>query len=148
MVQIGNRQLENKAVTLYVIAALLFQIYLLSATVLNPSQVKTRVTQSTTEKVLLCTPQGFKWVEISQLIDSNISDSLSGSGEHESLNFHCPLLEACHFFLILVAACLIAMTYWLSRQAICYACYCHFACKQKVYLSVAPKQSPPSIVFA
>lgn len=147
MVQLGNQKIVSKTVAAYVIVALLFQIYLLAVTVLNPSQVNVSSGHAITEKVLLCTPQGFKWVEITQLMDIN-ADSDESATQHDQLNFHCPLLEACHFFLILVAACLLAFVLWLSRSRVAYTYYCHIVCYQKVYLSLAPKQSPPNIIFA
>lgn len=145
MVKMINQQTRQKAVAMYVIAALLFQIYLLATLVLNPSQVQNNATADPLGgKILICTPTGFKWVDINELIHANNASEPSADGEHETLKFHCPLLEACHFFLLLVATCLIILALWLARPSLVFARYQHIYCKQKVYLLLAPKQSPPA----
>ncbi|MBH9740649.1 hypothetical protein [Vibrio navarrensis] len=145
-----NPQTKQKVVAFYVIIALLFQIYLLATMALNPSQVNQQnwLSDSQGGKVLLCTAQGFKWVDISELIEANNLETSDADSGHENLKFHCPLLKACQFSLSLAVLCLAVILAWLSRPAPTRIFYQHLLCLQKVYLSIAPKQSPPHSFFA
>lgn len=150
MARIRHHQSTHKALALYVIAALLFQIYLLATMALNPSQVRqqTWLSDSQGGKVLLCTAQGFQWVDISEIIETNSLKNSQSDKEHQELKFHCPLLEVCQFSLTLVALCLAAIFVWLSLPRTIHNKYECLLSLQKVYLSLAPKHSPPCSFFA
>ncbi len=136
--------------TLYVIAALLFQIYLLATMVLNPSQVHNEnwLSDAQDEKVLLCTSEGFKWVDVRELIEANSETTFDIDSIHEPLKFSCPLLDVCKISAILAAIVLTAITLWLARFSPNFPNYQHISCKRNLYLSIAPKQSPPFMVYA
>lgn len=132
----------------FVIISLLFQIYLSATIVLNPGQI----TQSNWlnklqgEKVLLCTTEGFKWVNINDVIQQNQSQSLSSSTDnldHQPLQYSCPILKACQYSLLLVVGLLCLLQAWLARYTPIRNKYQFHQCQQKVYLSLAPKHSPP-----
>ena len=55
-----------------IIIAVLFQLYLTSNVALNPTQIHRDnwLSQVQDEKVLLCTADGFKWVDINELIQA------------------------------------------------------------------------------
>lgn len=135
---------------LYVIAALLFQIYLLATMVLNPSQVHNEnwLSDAQDEKILLCTSEGFKWVDVSELIEANDDETVTLDSVHEPLKFSCPLLDICKISAIVAALILTAMTLWLARFSPTIPNYQHISCRRNLYLSIAPKQSPPFFVYA
>lgn len=135
---------------LYVIAALLFQIYLLATMALNPSQVhnKNWLSEAQGEKILLCTAEGFKWVDIKELIEDNTISSPSNAEFHDPLKFSCPLLDVCQFSISVLAMVIAAIALLLCRVSVCYADYSHIHCQRKIYLSLAPKQSPPQTFLA
>ena len=135
---------------IYVVAALLFQIYLLATMALNPSQVhnKNWLSEAQGEKILLCTAEGFKWVDIKELIDNNAEAPLSLGEVHDPLKFQCPLLEMCQFSVVMFALVLTAIAVWLCRATGPYIGYSHIYCFNKIYLALAPKQSPPSVFSA
>lgn len=145
-----NRQVKQKVMAVYVIAALLFQIYLLATMALNPSQVhnKNWLSEAQGEKILLCTAEGFKWVDIKELIEDNTISSPSNSDFHDPLKFSCPLLDICQFSISLLAIVIAAIALWLCRVTAPFANYSHFHCERKIYLSLAPKQSPPTTFLA
>ncbi len=135
---------------IYVIAALLFQIYLLATMALNPSQVNNKnwLSEAQGEKILLCTAEGFKWVKISELIEDNAMSPLPVDEIHDPLKFQCPLLEMCQFSITMIAMVLAALAVWLCRIATSSTPYHHVQSYRKIYLALAPKQSPPSTFFA
>lgn len=141
-----NKQIKQKVMAIYVIAALLFQIYLLATMALNPSQVNNKnwLSEAQGEKILLCTAEGFKWVDIRELIGDNAERPVSLNDIHEPLKFQCPLLEMCQFSIVMMALVLAAIAVWLYRVTSSYLDYSHTYCFNKIYLTLAPKQSPPS----
>lgn len=140
-----NTQIKQKAIALYVIAALLFQLYLLATLSLNPSQVHNNnwLAEAQGEKVLLCTADGFKWVDINELIADNNRGMLESGEIHDPLRFSCPLLDVCQLSLLVMAIVLTAIALWLCRIHIRAIVASLLLCQRKRYLSVAPKHSPP-----
>ncbi|BDR13977.1 hypothetical protein [Vibrio sp. STUT-A11] len=135
---------------IYVIAAVLFQIYLLATMALNPSQVhnKNWLSEAQGEKILLCTAEGFKWVDIKDLIEDNTMGSPSNTDVHDPLKFSCPLLDVCQFSISVLAMVIAAIALWLCRVTAPFVNYLHIHCQRKIYLSLAPKQSPPTAFLA
>ncbi len=96
---------KQRVAALAVIFAVLFQLYLASTATLNPTQVhnKSWLNKVQNEKVLLCTAEGFKWVDINTLIAANAqpsSEFIDNLKLHDGFQFECPLLQAVQFFLL------------------------------------------------
>ncbi|KIE19919.1 hypothetical protein SE23_13290 [Vibrio sinaloensis] len=146
----GISQRKHKVMALYVISALLFQLYLLATLSLNPSQVHNNnwLAQAQGEKVLLCTAEGFKWVDINELIEDNNSTTLDSNEIHDPLKFSCPLLDVCQLVILVAALVLVALTQWLCRTKANSNPPLLILCQQRIYLSLAPKQSPPQAFLA
>ena len=149
MRNLRNNKSMQKVMALYVIAALLFQIYLLATMVLNPSQVHSQswLSDAQNEKVLLCTSEGFKWVNVDELINANNHSESVIDSAHEPLKFSCPLLDVFKLSAIVAAFLLATVTLWLARYTPTISCYQHIGCRRDLYLLIAPKQSPPLSVF-
>lgn len=151
MMQItGISQRKRRVMALYVITALLFQLYLLATLSLNPSQVHNNnwLAEAQGEKVLLCTADGFKWVDINELIEDNNSATLDSNEIHDPLKFSCPLLDVCKLSVLIMAIVLAAIALWLCRVNTRSIASPLLLCQRKFYLSVAPKQSPPLAFLA
>lgn len=131
-----------------VITSLLFQIYLSATIVLNPEQINQSnwLNKLQGEKVLLCTAEGFKWVNINDVIQQNHAKTTSDSTDnidHHPLQYSCPILKACQYSLLLVVGLLCLLLAWLTRYSSTTNTYQFHQCQQKVYLLLAPKNSPP-----
>ncbi|WP_319534224.1 hypothetical protein [uncultured Vibrio sp.] len=140
----------QRVAAMAVILAVLFQLYLASTAVLNPTQVhnKNWLSEFQNEKVLLCTADGFKWVSINSLIAAN-SDSASpfihNLNLHEGFQFECPLLQAVQLFVLCAIGLCLATIDWLRRVKPLLSPYRLAQCGRLVYKHIAPKQSPPCI---
>ncbi|WP_045388111.1 hypothetical protein [Vibrio rotiferianus] len=147
---VRNQHIKQKVMAVYVIAALLFQIYLLATVALNPSQVHNNnwLSEAQDEKVLLCTAEGFKWVDIKELIADNAMSISPDSEIHDPLKFSCPLLDVCQFVIAIMVMVLAAIILWLSRVTPRFNTDLPIQCQQKLYLALAPKQSPPQTFLA
>ncbi len=147
---IRNNTSMQKVLALYVIATLLFQLYLLATMALNPSQVHSKnwLSNAQGEKVLLCTAEGFKWVDISELIAANDSGDASQHNYHAPLKFSCPLLDVCQLALLIFAVIASVIAQWLARIQPLFHAYRYLRATQRIYLSLAPKQSPPNFIYA
>ncbi len=141
---------KQRLVAISVIIAVLFQLYLASNTVLNPTQVNSKnwLSQVQGEQVLLCTADGFKWVDINTLVIENSiasSEFMQSLHLHENVQFECPLLQAVQFFLLCSIAIYLSTIHWSRRLNNALIQY-HFAqCGKWVYKHIAPKQSPPCL---
>ncbi|PFG58288.1 hypothetical protein ATG66_0830 [Vibrio sp. ES.051] len=135
---------------LAIIFAVLFQLYLASTAVLNPTQLHSKNWLHTvqSEKVLLCTADGFKWVDINTLIKANAQSSsgfIQSLHLHEGFQFECPLLQAIQFFLLVVIGLYLATVLWLRRVKHTFNPYRFAKCDKLVYKHIAPKHSPPNV---
>ncbi|ALG54341.1 hypothetical protein ABLB37_11435 [Vibrio parahaemolyticus] len=141
---------KQRVAAIAVIFAVLFQLYLASTAALNPTQVhnKSWLNKVQNEKVLLCTAEGFKWVDINTLIAANAqpsSEFIDNLKLHDGFQFECPLLQAVQFFLLVAVGLYLATIQWLRRVKHALTPY-HFAqCGRLVYQHIAPKQSPPCV---
>ncbi|WP_264906982.1 hypothetical protein [Vibrio sp. STUT-A11] len=143
-------QKTQRVAALAVILAVLFQLYLASTAVLNPTQVhnKNWLSEFQNEKVLLCTADGFKWVNINSLIAANsdaASPFLHNLNLHEGFHFECPLLQAVQFFVLCAIGLYLTTIDWLRRARRALTLYRFTQCGRLVYKHVAPKHSPPCI---
>ncbi|MDV6250335.1 hypothetical protein [Vibrio sp. EA2] len=143
-------QKTQRGAAIAVIFAVLFQLYLASTAVLNPTQVhnKNWLSEFQNEKVLLCTADGFKWVDISTLIEANYhtaSPFIHNLNLHEGFQFECPLLQAVQLFLLCAIGLYLATINWLRRVKHALTPYHFTQSGRLVYKHVAPKQSPPCI---
>lgn len=141
-------QKKQRVAAIAVIFAVLFQLYLASTAVLNPTQVhnKSWLSEFQSEKVLLCTADGFKWVDINTLIEANshaTSSFIHNLNLHEGFQFECPLLQAVQFFVLCAIGFYLATIDWLRRVKQSLTPYRFTQCGRLVYKHVAPKQSPP-----
>ncbi len=150
--QITHLQSKKQRLAAFaVIFAVLFQLYLSSAAVLNPTQVhnKNWLSEAQGERVLLCTADGFKWVNINSLVEANkhtSSEFVNSLHLHDDFHFECPLLQAVQFFLLCSIGLLIATIHWLRRIKPSQVLYHFTQCGRLVYRDLAPKHSPPCIV--
>ncbi len=140
----------QRVAALAVIFAVLFQLYLASTAVLNPTQVHQNnwLNKVQNEQVLLCTADGFKWVDINTLIAANSSVSseyIHSLDLHDGFQFECPLLQAVQFFLSCAIGLYFANFLKLQRIKQSLLLYQFTQCGRLVYRHVAPKQSPPCI---
>ena len=148
-----NTLIQHKHHRLHAIAviiAVLFQLYLASTATLNPTQVHstTWLNKVQSEKVLLCTADGFKWVDISTLIEANAQPSstlIQDLNLHEGFQFECPLLQAVQFFLLVAIGLYLTTIHWLRRVKNALTPYRFSKCDKLVYKHIAPKHSPPSV---
>ncbi|GLR05886.1 hypothetical protein GCM10007906_34740 [Vibrio hyugaensis] len=136
-----------------IIIAVLFQLYLTSTVALNPTQIhgENWLNQVQDEKVLLCTADGFKWVDVNELIQANAlpnSDFIQDLNLHDSIQFECPLLQAAQFFISVALGLFLATIFWLRRSKHTLISYDFALCGRQVYKHVAPKQSPPRAFLA
>ncbi|MGD1392256.1 hypothetical protein ACP6IB_04895 [Vibrio harveyi] len=136
-----------------IIIAVLFQLYLTSTAALNPTQIHSEnwLNQVQDEKVLLCTADGFKWVDINELIEANAlpnSEFVQGLNLHDGFQFECPLLQAAQFFISIALGLYLATLSWLRRTKNTLIHYQFAICGKQVYKHVAPKQSPPCAFLA
>ncbi len=148
---INHKQSKKQCLAaLAVIIAVLFQLYLASTAVLNPTQVhnKNWLSEAQGERVLLCTANGFKWVNINELITANrkaSSEFIHSLNLYDDFHFECPLLQAVQFFLLCTLGLYLATVHWLRRVKHAQILY-HFAlCRRLVYKHLAPKHSPPCV---
>jgi len=150
MHKIRNKYGIQRLMAAFVIIAMLFQIYIAATISLNPGEVtqKNWSTGLQSEKILLCTPQGFIWVDVNDLITQNSDGSDSSEEERKSLKFSCPLLKAFKYSILFAAILICLLCVWLNRLTQTNPQYSFNVCQQKVYLSLAPKQSPPVIFYA
>ncbi|MEH0712095.1 hypothetical protein [Vibrio owensii] len=144
-------QHRKKAISaVMIIIAVLFQLYLTSTAALNPTQIHSEnwLNQVQDEKVLLCTADGFKWVDINELIEANAlpnSEFVQDLNLHDGFQFECPLLQAAQFFIAIAFGLYLTTLSWLRRTKHVFTPYHFAACGKKVYKYVAPKQSPPCV---
>ncbi|EMH3443511.1 hypothetical protein V6H34_000624 [Vibrio harveyi] len=136
-----------------IIIAVLFQLYLTSTAALNPTQIHSQnwLNQVQDEKVLLCTADGFKWVDINELIEANAlpnSEFVQDLNLHDGFQFECPLLQAAQFFISIALGLYLATLSWLRRTKNTLIHYQFAICGKQVYKHVAPKQSPPCAFLA
>ncbi|MDA0134318.1 hypothetical protein L2D36_16240 [Vibrio harveyi] len=136
-----------------IIIAVLFQLYLTSTAALNPTQIHSEnwLNQVQDEKVLLCTADGFKWVDINELIEANAlpnSEFVQDLNLHDGFQFECPLLQAAQFFISITLGLYLATLSWLRRTKNTLIHYQFAICGKQVYKHVAPKQSPPCAFLA
>ncbi|MGD1448578.1 hypothetical protein [Vibrio harveyi] len=136
-----------------IIIAVLFQLYLTSTAALNPTQIHSEnwLNQVQDEKVLLCTADGFKWVDINELIEANAlpnSEFVQNLNLHDGFQFECPLLQAAQFFISIALGLYLATLSWLRRTKNTLIHYQFAICGKQVYKHVAPKQSPPCAFLA
>ncbi|HDM8163926.1 TPA: hypothetical protein P0E23_001279 [Vibrio harveyi] len=136
-----------------IIIAVLFQLYLTSTAALNPTQIHSEnwLSQVQDEKVLLCTADGFKWVDINELIEANAlpnSEFVQDLNLHDGFQFECPLLQAAQFFISIALGLYLATLSWLRRTKNTLIHYQFAICGKQVYKHVAPKQSPPCAFLA
>lgn len=136
-----------------IIIAVLFQLYLTSTAALNPTQIHSEnwLNQVQDEKVLLCTADGFKWVDINELIEANAlpnSEFVQDLNLHDGFQFECPLLQAAQFFISIALGLYLATLSWLRRTKNTLIHYQFAICGKQVYKHVAPKQSPPCAFLA
>ncbi|EMJ3467821.1 hypothetical protein WMQ67_05735 [Vibrio harveyi] len=148
-IQLGKQTLS--AIT--IIIAVLFQLYLTSTAALNPTQIHSEnwLNQVQDEKVLLCTADGFKWVDINELIEANAlpnSEFVQDLNLHDGFQFECPLLQAAQFFISIALGLYLATLSWLRRTKNTLIHYQFAICGKQVYKHVAPKQSPPCAFLA
>lgn len=143
-------QRTQRVAALTVIFAVLFQLYLASTAVLNPRNVHNTnwLSEVQNEKVLLCTADGFKWVDINTLIAANNQDAspvIHDLNLHEGFQFECPLLQAVQFFMLCAIGLYFGTIHWFRRVKHALIPY-HFTLSGRlVYKHIAPKQSPPCI---
>lgn len=135
------------------IIAVLFQLYLTSNVALNPTQIHRDnwLNQVQDEKVLLCTADGFKWVDINELIEANAlpnSKFVQDLKLHDSFQFECPLLQAAQFFIAIAFGLYLTNLSWLRRSKNTLIHYQFASCGKKAYKHIAPKQSPPCAFLA
>ncbi|MGP8307881.1 hypothetical protein [Vibrio sp. YIC-376] len=138
----------QRIAALAIIIAVLFQLYLASTAVMNPTQVHSKnwLNEIQNEQVLLCTADGFKWVDINTLITANSdasSEFIDGLHLHDGFQFECPLLQSVQFFLLVGIGFYLATIHWLRRVKSSLTLYQFTQCGKLVYKHVAPKQSPP-----
>ncbi|HGY9616441.1 hypothetical protein ACK14O_01035 [Vibrio harveyi] len=136
-----------------IIIAVLFQLYLTSTAALNPTQIHSEnwLNQVQDEKVLLCTADGFKWVDINELIEANAlpnSEFVEDLNLHDGFQFECPLLQAAQFFISIALGLYLATLSWLRRTKNTLIHYQFAICGKQVYKHIAPKQSPPCAFLA
>ncbi|MFZ3464267.1 hypothetical protein [Vibrio harveyi] len=136
-----------------IIIAVLFQLYLTSTAALNPTQIHSEnwLNQVQDEKVLLCTADGFKWVDINELIEANAlpnSEFVQDLNLHDGFQFECPLLQTAQFFISIALGLYLATLSWLRRTKNTLIHYQFAICGKQVYKHVAPKQSPPCAFLA
>ncbi|HDM8188309.1 TPA: hypothetical protein P0E26_005060 [Vibrio harveyi] len=136
-----------------IIIAVLFQLYLTSTAALNPTQIHSEnwLNQVQDEKMLLCTADGFKWVDINELIEANAlpnSEFVQDLNLHDGFQFECPLLQAAQFFISIALGLYLATLSWLRRTKNTLIHYQFAICGKQVYKHVAPKQSPPCAFLA
>ncbi|EKO3868614.1 hypothetical protein P0E20_002583 [Vibrio harveyi] len=136
-----------------IIIAVLFQLNLTSTAALNPTQIHSEnwLNQVQDEKVLLCTADGFKWVDINELIEANAlpnSEFVQNLNLHDGFQFECPLLQAAQFFISIALGLYLATLSWLRRTKNTLIHYQFAICGKQVYKHVAPKQSPPCAFLA
>ncbi|EMB9228681.1 hypothetical protein [Vibrio harveyi] len=136
-----------------IIIAVLFHLYLTSTAALNPTQIHSEnwLNQVQDEKVLLCTADGFKWVDINELIEANAlpnSEFVQDLNLHDGFQFECPLLQAAQFFISIALGLYLATLSWLRRTKNTLIHYQFAICGKQVYKHVAPKQSPPCAFLA
>lgn len=141
---------KQRVAAIAVIFAVLFQLYLASTASLNPTQVhnKSWLNKVQNEKVLLCTAEGFKWVDINTLIAANAqpsSEFIDNLKLHDGFQFECPLLQAVQFFLLVAVGLYLATIQWLRRVKHALTPY-HFAQCGRWFTSIS-HQSNPLLVF-
>ncbi len=147
------QQGEQTLSAITIIIAVLFQLYLTSTAALNPTQIHSEnwLNQVQDEKVLLCTADGFKWVDINELIEANAlpnSEFVQDLNLHDGFQFECPLLQAAQFFISIALGLYLATLSWLRRTKNTLIHYQFAICGKQVYKHVAPKQSPPCAFLA
>lgn len=138
----------QRTAALAIIIAVLFQLYLASTAVMNPTQVHSKnwLNEIQNEQVLLCTADGFKWVDVNTLIAANhesSSEFIKGLHLHDGFQSECPLLQAVQFFLLIAIGLYLAKIHWLRRFKHSLTLYQFTQSGKLVYKHVAPKQSPP-----
>ncbi len=149
MTQQTHFQMRNIVLAFFVITALLFQMFVSATVVLNPKQFnsETWLSELQSDRVLLCTAQGLKWVSVSELM-SPIEDSPHVDPNHEPIQFHCTLLKAGQYSLVLAFAVLAIIALWLNRFNIPLVIFEPRISRRKATLMLAPKQSPPTLYSA
>ncbi|MCW8328396.1 hypothetical protein MD588_06200 [Photobacterium sp. SDRW27] len=131
-------------VVVLTILAILLTNFLNSVVILNPSAYHGGKNWLTGEKVLICTNQGLKWIDISTLnqLHRNHSGKHETASTHHEMKFHCPILKhhqplssfpSTAIFFLLVVLSLIQNIRLNSREAV----------SERIYFSYAPKHSPP-----
>ncbi|WP_211676121.1 hypothetical protein [Moritella sp. 36] len=150
MHRIRNNNVSQQIMAFFVTISLLFQIYIAATIALNPSEVlnKNWLSKLQGEKILLCTPLGFRWANVNELITQNSEGSHSAEEEHQSLQFSCQLLKAFQHSIFFAVLLICLLSVWLNRSTPRAPQYNYTSCQQKVYLSLAPKQSPPFTFYA
>lgn len=149
--EVNNLQYRaQRVVALAIIFAVLFQLYLMSTAILNPNQVHKKgwLNEVHNEQVLLCTADGFQWVDINTLISVNsgtASDLIKDLNLHDGFQLKCSLLQSLQFFLLTAIGLDIATLLWLRRVKNVVTPYRFTECGRLVYRYIAPKQSPPCI---
>jgi len=143
---IGNNKVSgiHIAMALIVILSFLFNSLVSSIVVLNPKQFNSQsrnISQVISEKVLICTSDGLKWVDAQELIADNEQNP---SSNHKAQN-HCPFLKYYQQQILLLQICcfLIYLALVIIQSSKLFEGFT--ARLNKLYLSCAPKQSPPAI---
>lgn len=138
-----------------VLVTLLFQLFMSAMVLLNPNMVNQTswLNSALGDKVLICSAEGFKWVDANALIETNqqvtsLFDSSADVPEHEPLALTCPLLDACQYYLFISALLIIVLSLWLTNRKLNIHHYQYLCSLQKVYLHLAPKASPPTLLHA
>ncbi|MGY0614442.1 hypothetical protein [Vibrio sp. FJH11] len=138
----------QRTTALAIILAVLFQLYLASSAVINPTQVHSKnwLNEIQNEQVLLCTADGFRWVNVNTLIAANqetSSEFIKSLHLHDGFQFECPLLQSVQFFLLIAIGFYLGKIHWLRRFKQSLVLYQFTQSGKLVYKYVAPKQSPP-----
>ncbi|CAM2792664.1 hypothetical protein [Vibrio mytili] len=141
---------KQRVTALAIIIAVLFQLYLASTAALNPTQVHSTnwLNDVQNEKVLLCTADGFKWVDINTLIVANThasSSFIENLHLHDTIQFKCPLLQAVQFFIFVALGLYLGSIHWIQRAKDRPTPYHFTQSNQSTYKFVAPKHSPPFV---
>lgn len=145
---------ENSSrVSALIILSIVLNGFLSSIVVLNPTAFSGNsnwLTAPLTEKILICTAEGLRWIDPSTLLQKNAQQSAFSSdksslnhNQYQHYQFHCPLLKhhqpaelLAYLGIFILFAMLVVAT--LKRLSLC-----PFFCYEKMYLTYAPKQSPP-----
>lgn len=136
-------KIERWVVSITIFAILLTN-FLTSVVILNPSAYQGEGNWLTGEKVLICTSEGLKWINVNTLNQQNhqMAGEHDVTNEYHGIKFHCPILKhhqpvssfpATALFFLLALLCLIQKIRLANREAV----------SERIYFSYAPKHSPP-----